>query len=65
MRLLCVAILSVASLGFANVASAERYATTTSTGKAVVAHTRLAPVIVHRVLPPYGLGRHVYAGGVK
>ena len=31
-------------------------------GKQVVVHTNLAPVIVHKVLPPYGLGKHVYAG---
>lgn len=30
-------------------------------GKTVVVHTNPAPVIVHRVLPPYGLGKHVYA----
>ena len=31
-------------------------------GKEVVAHTSLAPVVVHKVFPPYGLGKHVYAG---
>lgn len=29
-------------------------------GKQVVVHTRLAPVLIHKVLPPYGLGLHVY-----
>jgi hypothetical protein len=45
----------------ATFADAARLATTTSSGKAVVAHTRAAPVIVHRLLPPYGLGKHVYS----
>jgi hypothetical protein len=30
-------------------------------GKEQVAHTRLAPVIMHRALPPFK-GQHVYAG---
>ena len=29
-----------------------------------IVHTRLAPVIVHRIFPPY-LGRHVYARNVQ
>jgi len=31
-------------------------------GQAVVVHTRPTPVAVHRALPPYGLGKHVYSG---
>jgi len=42
------------------VAQAERYATVRPNGKPVVAHTRLAPVVAHRLLPPYGMGIHVY-----
>ena len=42
---------------YSSPAKAERYVA----GKHVV-HTRLAPVVVHRVFPPYGLGVHVYAG---
>ena len=30
-----------------------------SDGRAVVAHTRLAPVMMHRALPPFK-GQHVY-----
>jgi len=45
----------------ATVSEAARYKVVHN-GRVVVAHTRLAPVIVHRVLPPYGLGRHVYMG---
>ena len=41
---------------FTPVASAEQYVR----GSQVV-HTRVAPVVVHRVLPPYR-GVHVYAG---
>ncbi len=54
--LLAVLIAALAT----TVAHAERYASTTASGKQVVAHTRLAPVVVHRVFPPYGLGKHVY-----
>jgi len=38
---------------------AKRY-NATSCGKQVVVHTKLAPVLVHKALPPYGLGDHVY-----
>jgi hypothetical protein len=34
-------------------------------GHDVVAHTRRAPVIVHKILPPYGLHKHVYAKRVE
>lgn len=37
----------------------------TPSGKEVVAHTRAAPVIVHRVFPPYGIGKHVYAAAPR
>jgi len=30
-------------------------------GRDYVAHTRVAPVVVHRALPPFK-GQHVYAG---
>ena len=55
----------VLGLALASVARAERYNTVTPVGKGVVAHTRLAPVVVHRLLPPYGLGKHVYAGRAR
>lgn len=32
-----------------------------SGGRAMVAHTRLAPVVVHRAFPPFK-GAHVYGG---
>ena len=31
-------------------------------GRQVVVHGNPAPVVVHRALPPYGVGRHVYSG---
>jgi hypothetical protein len=34
-------------------------------GREVVAHTSRAPVAVHKVFPPYGLHKHVYAGSAK
>ncbi len=46
------------------VAEAKRFVATKD-GKEVIAHTNLAPVVVHKVLPPYGLGKHVYAGRVQ
>jgi hypothetical protein len=46
-------------------AEASRQTTTTSSGKEVVVHSRAAPVAVHRVLPPYGVGKHVYSGRAK
>jgi hypothetical protein len=55
---LCLAVLI--GLLATTLAQAARYSSVTSTGKEVVAHTRLAPVVVHRILPPYGLGKHVY-----
>jgi len=45
----------------ASFAQASRQTTVTSSGKEVVAHSRVAPVVVHRVFPPYGMGKHVYA----
>ncbi len=48
-------------VGLPDRAHAKRYVAIKD-GKAVVVHTNVAPVIVHRVLPPYGLGKHVYAG---
>lgn len=50
----------VLTLAMADVSRAERY-NAVRNGKEVVVHTRVAPVIVHRVLPPY-LGKHVYEG---
>ncbi len=48
-------------LGSPNHAQAKRFVAVKD-GKTVIVHTNPAPVIVHRVLPPYGLGKHVYAG---
>jgi hypothetical protein len=42
----------------ATVASAEQY----QRADGRVVHTRLAPVVMHRVSPPFR-GRHVYARG--
>jgi len=44
-----------------SVAEAKRI-TTVRGGKVVVVHTNPAPVAMHRVLPPYGVGKHVYTG---
>jgi hypothetical protein len=43
------------------VAEAKKY-TTVKNGRGVVVHTNPAPVAMHRALPPYGVGKHVYAG---
>ncbi len=34
-------------------------------GHDIVVHSNRAPVVVHKVLPPYGLHKHVYAGESK
>jgi hypothetical protein len=34
-------------------------------GHEVVAHTSRAPVAIHKIFPPYGLHKHVYAGNVQ
>lgn len=49
-------------LSFAAVpaAHAEQYVVRTAAGPKVV-HTRVAPVLVHRILPPFR-GQHVYHG---
>lgn len=41
-------------------AQAEQFVAQTSQGAKVV-HTRLAPVVAHRLVPPYA-GKHVYRG---
>jgi hypothetical protein len=48
-------------LALPGVAEAKKYKAVQN-GKEVVVHTNPAPVAVHRALPPYGLGKHVYAG---
>ena len=46
-------------LAVPGVAEGKKY-TAVQNGKEVVVHTNPAPVVVHRVLPPYGIGKHVY-----
>lgn len=62
-NLLPIGILVAACMALAmpDQAQAKRYVAVKD-GKEVVVHTNVTPVIVHRVLPPYGLGKHVYAG---
>ena len=52
-------------LACATFALAAKQSVVNSSGKAVVTHTRAAPVAVHRVLPPYGIGKHVYSPRAK
>jgi hypothetical protein len=52
-------------LSFSSVCEARRYKAVTPTGKEVTVHTRRAPVLVHIILPPYGLGKHIYEGNGK
>jgi hypothetical protein len=47
-----------------NVASAKKYESVKN-GRDVVAHTSKAPVVVHKIFPPYGLHKHVYAGSAN
>ena len=48
-------------LAVPSVAEAKKQ-TAVKNGKEVVVHTNPAPVAVHRALPPYGVGKHVYSG---
>ena len=47
-----------------NYASAKKYEAAKN-GHEVIAHTSRAPVIVHKLFPPYGLHKHVYAGSLE
>jgi hypothetical protein len=47
-----------------NVASAKKYEASKE-GREVVAHSSRAPVMVHKIFPPYGLHKHVYAGSLN
>jgi hypothetical protein len=49
-------LIAILFISFPALSRADQYAS----GSQVV-HTRIAPVVVHRVLPPYK-GIHVYAG---
>jgi hypothetical protein len=56
-----LSLLLVLFLALPGVAEAKKQATIKN-GKEVVVHTNPAPVIIHRALPPYGVGKHVYSG---
>ncbi len=58
---LVLALVAALVLCSPGIAEAKRYVAIKH-GKEVIVHTNAAPVVVHRVLPPYGLGKHVYAG---
>jgi len=62
-RLLLPLLVIALSLAVAPAAQAAQYVVPTPAGTKVV-HTRLAPVLVHRILPPF-YGRHVYQGRVR
>jgi hypothetical protein len=47
-----------------NIADAKKLQTGKN-GREVVAHTSRAPVAIHKVFPPYGLHKHVYAGSAQ
>jgi hypothetical protein len=51
---------TIVSLTLSMAAQAEQRVVQTPAGEKVV-HTRLAPVLLHRAVPPY-LGKHVYQG---
>ena len=58
--LACTAVLVASSFVATSSARAQQYVAPTTSGSKVV-HNRLAPVIMHRVLPPFR-GQHVYGG---
>jgi hypothetical protein len=47
-------------LALPSIAEAKKHVAVRN-GKTVVVHTNPAPVAVHRVFHPYGLGKHVYS----
>jgi hypothetical protein len=47
------------------VEASKQTVTKPTSGKEVVVHTRAAPVVVHRIFPPYGIGKHVYTPRAK
>ena len=51
------------ALAVSPVVQGAQYEVRTASGTKVV-HTRVAPVVVHRVLPPF-YGRHVYQGRLR
>lgn len=55
-----VILILLVLLALPSVAEAKRV-TTVQGGKVVVVHTNPAPVAMHRALPPYGVGKHVYS----
>jgi hypothetical protein len=57
-NVVCLAAVGVSLLCAS--ASANQHLIVTSQGEKVV-HTRLAPVVAHRLVPPYW-GKHVYQG---
>jgi hypothetical protein len=61
-RAFLFAVVSVISLTIAPSLQAEQWTEISPTGKPQVMHNRMAPVIVHRVFPPY-TGIHQYARG--
>jgi hypothetical protein len=60
MKQLLFVFVFIIFLGFVGTVEAGKYHGI-HRGRPVVVHTRPGPVIVHRVLPPYGIRRHVYA----
>lgn len=61
MKRIILPLLLVAAFPFA--AQARQYSTR-SGGKDYVVHSRKAPVVMHRALPPFK-GQHVYEGRVE
>ncbi len=55
------AILTILFLVAIPLAAQARQYSVRSSGQDYVAHTRRAPVVMHRALPPFK-GQHVYAG---
>jgi hypothetical protein len=47
-----------------NIANAKKFEAEKN-GHEVVAHSSRAPVVIHKILPPYGLHKHVYAGNAQ
>ena len=60
-RVTCSSLLTLLFLlAMESLVQSQQYQVRTASGEKIV-HTRVAPVIVHRILPPF-YGRHVYQG---
>ena len=62
-KLVFTSVVVASSMVLISTAQAEQFVEQSPQGAKVV-HTRLAPVVAHRLVPPYA-GKHVYRGRAR